>query len=70
MRRIEIKLSEQQYQHIIAERRYGNRINLQEETFGGYEICLHVSSPDIIPATPKMKMINKIELGEVVWKIR
>lgn len=70
MRILEIKLSEEQYKHLIAERNYGNRTNLEEETFDGYEICLHVSSPDIIPATLEMKMINNIDLGEVLWKIR
>ncbi len=70
MRILEIELSKEQYQHIIAERNYGSRINLEEETFGGYEICLHVSSPDVIPATLQMKMINNIDLGEVEWKIK
>ena len=69
MRKLEITLTEEQYQHIIAERSYGNRINLEEETFGGYELCLHVGSPDVFPATLEMKMINKIDLGEVEWKI-
>lgn len=68
MRKLEIILTEEQYQHIIAERSYGNRTNLEEETFGGYELCLHVASPDVIPATLEMKMINKIDLGEVEWK--
>lgn len=69
MRKLEITLSKEQYQHIMAERSYGNRTNLEEETFGGYELCLHVASPDVFPATLEMKMINTINLGEVEWKI-
>ncbi len=69
MRKLEITLTEDQYQHIIAERNYGNRTNLEEETFGGYELCLHIGSPDVLPATLEMKMINTIDLGEVEWKI-
>lgn len=61
MRKLEIILSEEQYQHIIAERSYCNRTNLEEETFGGYELCLHVVSPAIL----ETKMINIIDLGEV-----
>ena len=70
MRKLEIILTEEQYQYIMAERSYGNRTNLKEETFGGYEICLHASSPDVIPATLQMRMINNINLGEVEWKIK
>ena len=69
MRKLEITLTEEQYQHIMAERSYGNRTNLEEETFGGYELCLHIGSPDVFPATLEMKMINTINLGEVEWKI-
>ena len=70
MRKLEITLTEEQYQHIIAEHSYGNRTNLEEETFGGYELCLHVASPEVFPATLEMKMINNIDLGEVKWKIQ
>lgn len=69
MRKLEISLTELQYQHILEERSYGNRTNLEEETFGGFEICLHVGSPDVFPATLEMKMINTIDLGEVEWEI-
>ena len=69
MRKLEIILTEEQYQYIMAERSYGNRTNLKEETFGGYKLCLHVGSPDVFPATLEMKMINTIDLGEVKWKI-
>lgn len=68
MRKLEITITEKQYQYILAERSYGNRTNLVEETFGGYEICLHVGSPDVFPASLEMKMMNTINLGEVEWK--
>ncbi|MCB7481609.1 hypothetical protein [Christiangramia sediminis] len=68
MRKLEITLTEEQYQHIVAERSYGNRANLEEETFGGCDICLHVGSPDVFTASLEMKMINTIDLGEVDWK--
>ncbi|TBW30245.1 hypothetical protein [Gramella sp. KN1008] len=68
MRKLEITLTEEQFKHIIAERNYGNRINLEEETFGGFELCLRVASPDVFPATLEMKMMNTIDLGEVEWK--
>ena len=42
---------------------------LVEETFGGYELCLYVGSPDVFLVTLEMKMINTIDLGEVEWKI-
>ncbi len=70
MRKLEITLTEDQYQHFIEERNYGNRTNLAEETFGGFELCLHVGSPDVFPATLEMKMINTIDLGEVKWEFK
>lgn len=70
MRQLEIILFKEQYQHIIAERNYCNRTKLEEETFGGYELRLHVASPDVFPATLKMKMVNAINLGEVEWKLK
>lgn len=66
MRKLEIILTEEQYQHIMAEISYGNRTNLQEEAFGGFEITLHVAQPDIY-SYMEMKMFNKIDLGEVEW---
>lgn len=69
MRKLEIILSEEQYQHIMAEISYGNRTNLQEETFGGFELTLHVAQPNIYSSL-EIKMINKIDLGEVEWRIK
>ncbi|MCH4823376.1 hypothetical protein ML462_09330 [Gramella lutea] len=70
MRKLEITLTEEQHQHIVAERNYGNRTNLEEGTFGGYELCLHVASPDVILATLELKIVNSIDLGKVECKIQ
>ena len=67
MRKLEITLSEEQYQHIMAEISYAGRLNLEEETFGGYELCLHVGVPNIFGSFLEMKMANTIDLGEVEW---
>ncbi|MBA4745249.1 MAG: hypothetical protein H2058_08315 [Muricauda sp.] len=69
MRKLEILITEDQYQHMIAERDYGKRVNLNEETLGSYSLCLHIGSPDVIPATLEMKMLNTIYLGEIEWTI-
>ncbi|MCR9228608.1 MAG: hypothetical protein NXH90_14420 [Flavobacteriaceae bacterium] len=67
MRRLEILMTDEQYNYMVEERDYGNRTNIEEETFCSYELCLHIGSPDVIPATLEMKMINTIDLGEVEW---
>ncbi|GGW80149.1 hypothetical protein [Salegentibacter mishustinae] len=69
MRTLEIKLSEEQYQHIQEEIQYGGRKNLEEETMGGYEITLHVGVPNIYTYL-EMNYINKIDLGEVEWSFK
>ena len=69
MRTLEIKLSEEQYQHIQEEIKYGGRTNLEEETLGGYEITLHVGVPNIYTYL-EMNFINKIDLGEVEWSFK
>ncbi|MBZ9631602.1 hypothetical protein APR41_05270 [Salegentibacter salinarum] len=66
MRKLEITLTEEQYQHIQEEIKYGGRTMLEEETFGGYEITLHVGVPNIYTYI-EMSYINKIDLGEVEW---
>jgi len=68
MRKLEITLTEEQYQHIQEEIKYYNRVHLSEGAFGGYELCLNVSVPDIFGSTLEMKMANTIDLGEVEWK--
>lgn len=64
MRTLEITLSEEQYQHIQEEIKYGGRTMLEEETLGGFEIILHVGVPNIYTYL-EMNYINKIDLGEV-----
>lgn len=68
MRKLEITLTEEQYQHIQEEIKYANRIHLSEDVFGGYELCLQVGIPDAFGCFLEMKMANNIELGEVKWE--
>lgn len=68
MRKLEITLTEEQYQHIQEEIKYAGRLNLAEETFGGYELCLQVGIPNVFGSFLEMKMANTVELGEVEWK--
>ncbi|MFO7720613.1 MAG: hypothetical protein R6W85_09270 [Gillisia sp.] len=68
MRKLEITLSEEQYQHIQEEIKYYNRVHLSEGVFGGYEITLHVSIPQVYGSLLEMKMANTIDLGEVEWE--
>ena len=53
MRKLEIILTEEQYQHIREEIKYAARTNLTGETFGGYELCLQVGIPEVFPAQLK-----------------
>ncbi|OEY72797.1 hypothetical protein SAMN05660445_02279 [Salegentibacter salarius] len=69
MRTLEITLTEEQYQHIQEEIKYGGRTMLQEETMGGFEITLHVGVPNIYTYL-EMNYINKIDLGEVEWSFK
>lgn len=66
MRKLEITLTEEQYQHIKEEIKYGGRTLLEEETMGGYQITLNVGVPNIYNHL-EIKYINNIDLGEVEW---
>ena len=68
MRKLEISLSEEQYQHIQEEIKYAYRTHLSEGVFGGYELCLNVSVPDTFGSTLEINTNNPIDLGEVKWK--
>ena len=68
MRKLEITLTEEQYQHIQEEIKYYNRTHLSEGVFGGYELCLHVSVPNVFGSTLEMKMANSIDLGDVEYE--
>ena len=67
MRKLEIELTEEQYQHIKEEVRYAGRAHLQEESFGGYTLSLHVGIPHVFSFL-EMKMANTIDLGDVKWQ--
>ncbi len=68
MPKIEIPLSDEQYQHIQEEIRYSNRAHLSEGVFGGYELCLSVGIPDVFPANLEIKTHQPMDIGEVEWK--
>lgn len=68
MRKLEITLTEEQYQHIQEEIKYYNRTQLSEGVFGGYELCLSVGVPDVYGSMLEMRSANTIDLGEVKWK--
>lgn len=68
MRKLEISLTEEQYQHIQEEIKYYNRTHLPEGVFGGYELCLNVAVPDSFGSSLEIRTNNSIDLGEVEWK--
>ena len=70
MPKLEIQLSDEQYQHIKEEISYAGRLALEEKTFGGYELCLQVPIPNVIPSSLQMKLANTIDLGEIEWHFR
>jgi hypothetical protein len=67
MRKIEIELSEEQYQQIKNEISKGNTLNLQEETFSGYSLTL--SSVEGGFAWLEFNMYDNIDIGDVNWSI-
>lgn len=67
MKKIEIDLTEEQYQKMMAEMERGSRLNLNEETFSGYEIKLSVVEGGF--AWVDFKMYNEVDLGDVNWRI-
>ena len=70
MPKLEIQLSDEQYQHRKEEISYAGRLALEEETFGGYELCLQVPIPNALPSSLEMKLANTIDLGEVEWQFK
>lgn len=67
MRRIEIDITEQQYERLNAEMQKGGTINLNEETFSGYEIKLSVAEGGF--SWIVFKMYDDVDLGDVEWRI-
>ncbi|WP_029038762.1 hypothetical protein [Salinimicrobium xinjiangense] len=67
MRKLEIMLTEEQYQHIQEEIKYYKRTHLSEGVFGGYELCLNVSVPNAFGSILEMRTNETIDLGEVAW---
>ena len=67
MRKIEIDLTEEQYQKLKMEINRRSQINLQEETFSGFDIVLSVIEGNI--SWLKLEMGATTPIGEVEWKI-
>jgi hypothetical protein len=70
MRKLEISLTEEQYQYIQEEIKYSNRLHLSEGVFGGYEICLNIGVPDVFGAHLELRTNDSIDLGEVKWEFK
>jgi hypothetical protein len=70
MRKLEISLTEEQYQHIQEEIKYSNRLHLSEGVFGGYEICLNIGVPDVFGAHLELRTNDSIDLGEVKYEFK
>jgi hypothetical protein len=70
MRKLEISITEEQYQHIQEEIKYSNRLHLSEGVFGGYEFCLSIGVPDVIGAHLELRTNDSIDLGEVKWEFK
>ncbi len=68
MRKLEITISEDQYQKLNSIIQKLNSDHLSEGVFGGYELRLNISIPDIFPATLDIHSATLSELGEVEWK--
>lgn len=70
MRKLEIQVTEAQYQKMKAIIGRSNADHLGEGVFVGYEFCLSIGIPDIFPARLEIKTNKGTELGEVKWKIQ
>ena len=69
MRKLEITISEEQFQNLESIIKKSNSDHLSEGVFGGYELRLNISIPGIFPTTLDFHSGKLIELGEVKWKI-
>lgn len=67
MRKIEIELSEEQYQRLNQEIAKGNDINLQEETHSGFTVELTTIEGGI--SWIDVQTPDKVHLGEVTWSL-
>lgn len=70
MRKLEIRLTETQYQKMKSIIGRSNADHLGEGVFGGYELWLSIGIPDIFPATLEIKTNKSTELGEVKRKTK
>ena len=68
MRKIEIDLTEEQFQKLTSEIKERAVINLHEETFSGFDLVLGVTVGNISYLELKMGSVTKI--GEVDWRFK
>lgn len=67
MKKLEITLTDEQYEKLSQKISNSAKINLQEETFSGFEISLCVTEGNI--SWLELKMGGITNLGEVDWAI-
>lgn len=67
MRKLEIELSEEQYQQLNQEIAKGTQMNFEEETHSGFRVELNSIEGGI--SWIDFEMQNKVELGEVNWSL-
>lgn len=66
MRKIEICISEEQYQKIKNEIEKSSKLNIEHETFSGFQMII----TDLIAGISNLEiqMYNKVDIGDVSWK--
>ena len=67
MKKIEITLSDQQYLRIKNEIENCSKINMDEATLTGFRFTVSEYFPGI--SSLEFEMHNKIDLGDINWKI-
>lgn len=68
MKKLEIELTDKQYEKLLNEIKNGTEINIEEETFSGYSIALNVIEGGI--SWIDFEMLRKIDIGEVSWSFK
>lgn len=68
MKKVEILLTEEQFQNLTSQIQKGTELNFQEETFSGFSLKLSVIEGGI--GYLDFEMISKFDLGEVAWTIK
>lgn len=68
MKKIEITLTNEQYDLIQKEIKTGAKLNLNHETFSGFQMII----TDFIPGISNLEIqvYNKVDIGEVNWEFK